>query len=158
LKTYFEGFYRSECCTLMYNAKRAPKNVRKLFYVKKGKFGLPLLVMNKLWQEPLHLYCFNVYTDVCSFQCAGDKNNKGLQIVIDRVDKTVNLCECKYYTEPIEMTKSYADILNKRRALFRTYTGNKKNVFNTLICNQLPRKNDAHNQSIDRGVNLEEFF
>lgn len=120
--------------------------------------GLCIRHMNKIKRA---LSIANVYTNVSSFQVSGNTaNNAGLQIdiVMDRADKTVNLCECKYYTAPFEITKNYADALNKRKALFKEHTGTKKNVFTTLICNQTPKKNEYYYQSVDRLVLLDELL
>jgi hypothetical protein len=102
----------------------------------------------------------HIYTTNSGFQHTGEKSGEGMQIdiVIDRADKTVNICECKYYSEPFEITKSYAQTLIKRKELFLQYTGTKKNVFTTLICNQAPKKNDHFYLAVDRLILLEDLF
>ena len=58
----------------------------------------------------------NLYSEVSSFRSIGNSGEPGIQIdiILDRSDKTVNICECKYYSEPFEITKPYATTLNQR--------------------------------------------
>lgn len=46
----------------------------------------------------------------------GDKENDGMQIdlLIDRADDVVNICEMKFYQTPYIVTKSYAQVLSTR--------------------------------------------
>ena len=46
----------------------------------------------------------------------GDKENDGMQIdlLIDRADDVVNICEMKFYQSPYIVTKSYAQVLSTR--------------------------------------------
>ena len=50
---------------------------------------------------------------------SGDAENTGTQIdlLIDRDDDVVNLCEIKYYKEPFTVSKSYAEALEHRKSL-----------------------------------------
>ncbi len=102
----------------------------------------------------------SVYTEVSSFHYIGNKTTNGIQldIILDRADKSVNICECKYYDTPFEITKQYAELLNKRKELFKNYTGTKKNTFTTIICNQAPKKNEHYYHAIDRVIVLDELF
>ncbi len=102
----------------------------------------------------------NTYTNISSFSYTGNKTSEGIQIdlVIDRADKSVNLCECKYYTNTFEITKQYATHLNKRKELFKKYTGTKKNIFTTIICNNQPVKNEIYFETVDKLIVLEDLF
>jgi hypothetical protein len=102
----------------------------------------------------------NLYTEVSSFRSLGNSDEPGMQIdiILDRADKTVNICECKYYSEPFVMTRQYASILNQRKEVFKKYTRTRKNVFTILICNQSPKKNDYLWESVDKVVVMEDFF
>ncbi len=102
----------------------------------------------------------NVYTQLSSFAMSGTTANTGTQIdiILDRADKSVNLCECKFYTEPFEITKTYLETLHRRKSLFKEYTGTNKNLFTTLITNRVPKKNEYYHHSIDQLVVLEDLF
>ena len=81
-----------------------------------------------------------VQTSVCSWTLAPsiDANGKrqdGAQIdlVIDRRDQTVNLCEMKFSMKPFEITPSYLEHIVHRRELFREMTGTNKALHLTFV-------------------------
>ncbi len=65
----------------------------------------------------------------------GTKLDEGAQIdlLIDRADNCISMCEMKFYNAPFEITKQYADNLRDKREIFKTNTKTKKNIFITLI-------------------------
>lgn len=70
-----------------------------------------------------------------SWQHKGVASATGTQVdlLIDRNDNCVNLCEAKFYNAPFVVTKQYADVLLNRKAIFATQTKTRKNIFVTLI-------------------------
>ena len=97
-----------------------------------------------------------VYTETSSYRYISNKATTGFQIdlLIDRKDKTINLCECKYYDAPIAISSKYAKQLNERKALFRSSTGTKKILFTTIITNQDIVKNEHYKDAVDISVPL----
>ncbi len=63
------------------------------------------------------------------------KSNPGAQIdlLIDRRDQVVNLCELKYSLDPFTITKAYADNLRNKIGVFRAETKTRKSLFLTMI-------------------------
>lgn len=61
--------------------------------------------------------------------------NKSAQIdlLIDRRDQVINLCEMKFSIHPYAITKKYADNLRNKIGVFKTATHTKKTIFLTLI-------------------------
>lgn len=123
-------------------------------------FAFEALCMRHLPQIKRALSIANVYTEVSSFYKLAEAENEGIQIdiLLDRADKTINICECKYYNEPFELSKQYSELLNKRKELFKQYTKTKKNLFTTLITNQPINKNDYYYATLDKVVTLDELF
>lgn len=93
----------------------------------------------------------NVYTETSSYRHVGDKTEDGFQIdlIIDRKDMTINLCECKFYESSFEITKKYASQLKWRKSVFRNATNTKKNIFTTLISNHSIKENEHSLESVD---------
>jgi AAA+ ATPase superfamily predicted ATPase len=56
-----------------------------------------------------------------------------IDLLIDRRDQTINLCEMKYSESEFTITKKYADDLRRKRHVFKEVTGTKKNVFITMV-------------------------
>lgn len=82
-----------------------------------------------------------VLSDVCSWYCpmqkksAESEGHKGGQIdlLIDRVDGIINLCEMKYGSRPFVITASYGKDMDDRRELFREKTKTQKALHITLV-------------------------
>jgi AAA+ ATPase superfamily predicted ATPase len=64
-----------------------------------------------------------------------EKEDKGAEIdlVIDRADSCINLCEMKFSKDLFTIDKDYAQNLEKKRDVFREQTKTKKTLFTTLI-------------------------
>jgi len=76
-----------------------------------------------------------IYSEVSSHNISGNKERKGLQIdmLLDRADNTINICEMKHYNTEWKLTKTDAEKLRKKRENFRRATGTKKLLLNTVI-------------------------
>ena len=88
-----------------------------------------------------------------------DEETRGAQIdlVLDRADKTVNLCEIKYSDTPYEIDKDEDMLLRNRKALFAKETGGRKNCRTTLIAaNGVKRSKYWGN--IQSAITLDDLF
>lgn len=56
-----------------------------------------------------------------------------IDLVIDRKDHVINLCEMKFSIHPFSITKSYAENLRQKISRFQLATKTKKAIFMTLI-------------------------
>lgn len=76
-----------------------------------------------------------VFSRTSSFYKKGTQTEKGTQIdlIIDRNDHVVNLCEIKFHHESFTITKAYADTLRSKQGIFRETTKTKKHLMLTLI-------------------------
>ncbi len=85
---------------------------------------------------------------------------KGLQIdmLIDRADRAINLCEMKFYDDEVTINESMADNLRKRRSLFKERSGTKKMVFNTLVTTYGVHKNQFSLAQVDQVVTMNALF
>lgn len=93
-----------------------------------------------------------IYTEHYSFSNKADNNtDTGFQIdlIIDRKDDCINLCECKFYNTEFMVSKDYASKLRNRKQDFIKKTKTKKTVFNTLITNYGTVKNEHYLDVID---------
>lgn len=76
-----------------------------------------------------------VATEVSGFVHKGSESEAGFQIdlLIDRADQVIHLCEMKFYDGPFTITKSYEEQLRLRRTRFREITGTRKTIFLTMV-------------------------
>ena len=74
-------------------------------------------------------------TSVCSWSCRGDGEKRGAQVdlVIDRRDRLVDLCEIKYSTHPFKVTLATNDELRRKRWRFAEETKTRRGLRTVLI-------------------------
>ena len=101
-----------------------------------------------------------IFTETSSFIFKGDGNTQGFQIdlLIDRADRAMNLCEIKFYTDDFQLTDSYAQYLRQRREQFRQVSKTKKLLFNTLITTYGVKHSKSSFGQIDQVVTMDKLF
>lgn len=80
-----------------------------------------------------------VYSESTSWRhVSTGPNDPGAQIdlLIDRKDQVINLCEIKFTNDPFTVNANYAKDLRNKESVFRKKTGTKKAIFITLISAQ----------------------
>ena len=84
---------------------------------------------------------------------------KGVQIdlIIDRRDGVVNLCEMKYSTKPYVMTKREAESLTDRRWALKESVGLRKALHLTLV-SPAGIVDNAQSAEIQRVIVLDDLF
>ena len=77
----------------------------------------------------------SVYTEESSYRFPKTKDIPGFQIdmLIDRADYTINICEVKFYNAELLLTPALAKKIRLRKSLFQTMSKTKKQVITTLI-------------------------
>lgn len=98
-------------------------------------FSFETLCMAHLEQIKQKLGINGIATETSTWRKKGEKVEKGTQIdlVIDRSDRVINLCEMKFSKEPFSMTKDYETILRNRMAIFKAETKTRKSLSTTMI-------------------------
>jgi len=87
------------------------------------------------WKIKIALGFAGVLTSESHWQHRGENGEEGAEIdlVIDRADDCINLCEIKFCAEEFEMTEAYAEELERKIRVFRKVTGTRKTIFMTMI-------------------------
>ena len=80
-----------------------------------------------------------------------------IDLLIDRRDDVINICEIKYSSEQYVITKEYERHLIDRTALFRYLTHTKKSLVNTFITTYGLKKN-IHSTAIQKEVTMDDLF
>lgn len=76
-----------------------------------------------------------IYATTGSWQTKGQDGGDGTQIdlLIDRADKIINLCEIKFTNDAFEIDKSYADNLRKKISILSASLKSRRTIFLTFI-------------------------
>ena len=80
-----------------------------------------------------------------------------IDLLIDRKDQVINLCEMKFSTTPFAITKSYAANLNNKIQVFNEKTKNKKAVHLTIITT-FGLKQNIHSHIVHRDLTMDVLF
>jgi hypothetical protein len=76
-----------------------------------------------------------VYSETSVWQNKGgnDKNGAQIDLLLDRQDNCINVCEMKFANSRFEITKDYARQLENKCSVFREETRTTKSLFITLV-------------------------
>lgn len=97
-------------------------------------------------------------TKIVRFRQTNSENKKiQIDLVIDRADRCINLCEMKFSTEPYIITKDYEAKLRERMAIFREETNTRKTLLNTFVTTFGVRPG-VHAGIVQQQVTLDELF
>lgn len=90
----------------------------------------------------------------------GNKEDAGAEIdlVIDRADQCINLCEMKFYGSTYSLTKEEAANLERKKIIFREKTQTRKATFTTLITPYGVKENEHYLSSVDNQLTIECLF
>jgi hypothetical protein len=65
-----------------------------------------------------------------------------IDLLIDRSDKIINLCEMKYYHDKVAVNKDLITKVKDKISSFRFFTGTRKTIYPILISPQGVARND----------------
>jgi uncharacterized protein len=101
-----------------------------------------------------------IQTSVSSWQHKGNDEMQGTQIdmVIDRDDKAINICEIKFNENPFIITKQYAQALRLKMTAFNHFTKNRKTLFCTFITAGGLVQNPEANSLLQATIELDDLF
>lgn len=100
-----------------------------------------------------------IYSEVSAWR-SSSATQKGAQIdlIIDRRDRVINICEIKFSESTFSITKSYADNLRNKMSVFRQETGTKKSLFLTFITTFGLRQNKYAMSLVQNSLIMDDLF
>lgn len=91
------------------------------------------LCFNHIAQIKNSLKIGGVLTNISSWNYVDDNNHGQVDLIIDRKDNVLNLCEIKFYQDDFVVDNSYYRKILARNEAIKPYIKKKTAVFNTLI-------------------------
>lgn len=87
-------------------------------------------------------------------------NEQGAQIdlLFDRNDNAITLCEIKYTEQPFAIDKQYAHVLRQKADIFKKITRTKKQIFLAMISANGVKKTIYSEEMVDGVVTLDDLF
>lgn len=101
-----------------------------------------------------------IMSNESSFYHKENDKEEGFQIdlLIDRSDNCINICEMKWYSNHFELNTKEAELLRKRRELFREFSKTKKYLINTIISSYGVKTNASNMSIVEKVVTMDDLF
>ena len=98
-----------------------------------------------------------IETKTSSWRSKSIENGAQVDLVIDRRDQAINLCEMKFSINKFEIDKKYDEVLREKIGVFRTDTKTRKSVFMTMITT-FGLQNNMYSGNIQNDLNMDILF
>lgn len=101
-----------------------------------------------------------IYTETSSWRTPGAEQSKGAQIdlLIDRADQCINVCEMKFYESSFTIDKEFAERLSEKLIIFKEKTKTRKSVFLTLITTFGVFENEYKLSRVQSEIKIDDLF
>ena len=100
-----------------------------------------------------------IETKSSTWRSSGKEGLQGTQIdlIIERADRIIHLCELKFSLEPLSITAEYENKLRNRMALFRAETHTRKSLVTTFVTTYGVMQG-KHSGIVNSQVTLDDLF
>lgn len=111
-------------------------------------------------KEALGIFGISTHTSGWIYKPKKNSSEIGTQIdlVIDRADNCINLCELKFNNDLFVITKTYEKELQQRRTIFIEKTGSRKTIFLTFITPYGISKEKGYFGLVDKELTMDDLF
>ncbi len=99
-----------------------------------------------------------VYAEISTWRSQNSEKGAQIDLIIDRNDRVINICEIKFATDVFSITKSYAENLRNKLRAFRTETETKKTLFLTMITTYGLKNNEHSQQLVNDSLDMSALF
>ncbi len=101
-----------------------------------------------------------VYTEASGWRYLPKNGEKGAQVdlLLDRADHCINLCEMKFSAGEFAIEKKYAGELDSKIQVFKEQTKTKKTIFPTMITTYGTKQNIYYTGRIVSEITMEDLF
>lgn len=101
-----------------------------------------------------------VQTSESAWSHHGIKEEDGAQIdlLIDRADQVINICEIKFSTKPFVINKKYANELRRKKDVFRQHANTRKTILMVFITTYGLTKNKYAEEFADEEISMNGLF
>lgn len=123
-------------------------------------YAFEAICLKHVDQIRLALGIDTLYVEESIWRKVPGKGQKGAQIdlLLDRDDHTITLCEMKFSTSEYSISNTYAAELEQKKEVFTTATKTKKSLFLTMVTTYGTVKNACYNRLIQSEVTMNELF
>jgi predicted AAA+ superfamily ATPase len=120
-------------------------------------YAFEIVCLRHIDQIEQSLGIAGVLTWVSSWRARGDENGAQIDLIIERRDRVVNLCEMKYSQSEFEITKEYEKNLRNKISVFVSEAKTTKTIFLTFISTYGVKQN-IHSGIVRSEVTMDDLF
>jgi len=159
LSDYYTAFYFRFIKTGKYQGKDAWVNLidHPVQRTWQG-FAFEQICLDHVWQIKKALGISGVQSNNVAWRGSTGEKSAQIDMLIDRRDQVINLCECKFSIDTFSIDKEYSEKLRSKIATFKTVTKTKKSVFLTMISTYGVEKNKYANLLMRNEVTMNDLF
>lgn len=99
-----------------------------------------------------------IYSENSAWRSYNKEENAQIDLLIDRKDNVISVCEIKFSNDEYVITKEYAEKLKRKLRVFKTETKTKKSLFLTLISTYGIQKNAYFLGLVQYAFTLEDLY
>lgn len=117
-------------------------------------------ICQKHLRQIIKALAIKALTEASPWRYIPKKGETGAQIdlILDRDDDSINLCEMKFASGVFTIDKKYAAELESKEQVFQQQTRTKKNIFLTMITTYGVKRNNYYDQQVQDEVVMEDLF
>jgi len=121
-------------------------------------FAFEQICLDHVWQIKKALGISGVQSNNVAWRGSTGEKSAQIDMLIDRRDQVISLCECKFSLNTFSIDKDYSEKLRSKIATFKTVTKTKKSVFLTMITSYGVEKNKYANLLVRNEVTMDDLF
>ena len=121
-------------------------------------FAFEQICLDHIAQIKKKLGIHGVFSKNVVWKGATENNAAQVDLLIDRRDQVVNLCEVKFSLGKFTITKDYAEKLRTKISVFKAVTKTRKSVFLTFITTYGIEKNKHAKALVQNEVTMDDLF
>ena len=120
-------------------------------------YAFEMVCLHHIPQIKASLGISGVLSTISSWQQQGTGKKAQIDLVVERRDNVINLCEMKYANKPFAIERKYAEWMEERRELFREATKTNKTLHLTMVTVYGVKQN-AYSSVVQSEVTMDDLF
>ena len=121
-------------------------------------FAFEQVCIDHVWQIKKALGISGVQSANGTWKGGTSEKSAQIDLLIDRRDHVINLCECKFSLDTFVIDKTYSEKLRAKISTFKAVTKTKKSVFLTMITTYGVEKNKYATLLVQNELSMEDLF
>lgn len=121
-------------------------------------FAFEQICLDHIWQIKKAMGISGIQSNNVAWKGGTGGKSAQVDLLIDRRDQVINLCECKFSLDTFSINKNYSEKLRSKITTFKTATKTRKSIFLTMITTYGVEKNKYANLLVRNEVLMDDLF